>query len=232
MTASFGDYQIIEQLQCKALGTVYLAEHAFLKKPYLLHMIPKDLVQEEGFAARFQEEIGKAAKLEHANILKTSNATELKDSYFIASEVPLDDHGQITDLSLYMKQNKGALHEQEVHRIACQLASAIDYAWEKEGIVHTAINLSSILLKKSGRDVEVLLTDFGLIKIFGPDEIYGKSFKVFLSQSAFLSPEQKEGKPADHKSDVYAFGALIYFLLMGKAPQGIFEMPSRQIPPS
>lgn len=262
MTEYLGDYEIVEQIGIKALGTVYLAEHAFLKKPYLLNVLPDELAREEVFIQRFQEEIAQVAKLDHPHILKTQNATMSNGRYFIASECLLDDQGEIIDLSVYLKRLNHRLNEEEVRTIACQIASALDYAHSKEGVAHTSIKPSSILVRKKEETLEVFLTDFGLVRIIGAGAVLGRSFHAlcselgekagffsdtegkakysgvqpdaslqqsFLEQFAFLAPEQKEGKQGDHRSDVYAFGVLVYYLLMNKIPQGMFDLPSQRL---
>ncbi len=263
MTEFLGDYEIVEQLGIKALGTVYLAEHAFLKKSYLLNVLPEELAQEEVFIRRFQEEIARIAKLDHPHILKTQNATMSNGCYFTASECLLDDQGEIIDLSLFIKRLNRRLNEEEVRTIACQIASALDYAYNKEGIVHTNIKPSSILVRRKEEGIEVFLTDFGLARIIGAGAILSRSFHAlcnelgekagffaddkgntkysgvqpdaklhqsFLEQFAFLAPEQKEGMLGDHKSDVYAFGVLLYYLLMDKVPEGMFDLPGQRFP--
>ncbi len=263
MTEFLGDYQIVEQLGIKALGTVYLAEHAFLKKPYLLNVLPEELAKEESFIKRFQEEISRVAKLDHPHILKTQNAAQADGRYFVASECILDDKGEIVDLTSYLKKLGRLPTEEEVYAIAVQLASAIDYAHNEGGVAHTNIKPSSILVRGKGKTLEVFLTDFGLLRVVGAGAVLSRSFHAvclqlgdksgfistgkgkgkysgqqpdaslhasFIEQFAFLSPEQREGEPGDSKSDVYAFGTLLYFLLMGKMPQGMFELPSQRLP--
>jgi formylglycine-generating enzyme required for sulfatase activity len=260
---SLGDYAIVERIGVKALGTVYLVEHAFLKKPFLLHVLPEELAQQEIFIQRFHDEISRVAKLDHPHILKTQNATMSNGQYFIASECLLDDEGEIVDLALYLQKLGRCLNEEEVFSIAQQIASALDYAHNQEGITHTNIKPSSIIVRKGEKNLEVFLTDFALARIIGAGAILSRSFHAlctelgekagfyadtegktkysgvqpdkhlhqsFLEQFAFLAPEQKAGKEGDRKSDIYAFGILLYYLLMNKVPEGIFDMPNQHLP--
>jgi serine/threonine protein kinase len=227
LTQSFGDYQIIEPLYSKAFGMVYLAEHVFLKKPYLLHTINIPEGRQEEFVIGIQEEINKVAKLNHPHILRTVNVMEHEGVLVIPSECLLDDHGEILDLATYIQNLGHPLSEEEVYQIALQIGSAIDYAWRENTIAHTGISLSSILLKKRGTDIQVMLGDFGLWHVVGITELVGQNYQTCLEHFSFLSPEQREGGIADHKSDIYAFGTLLYKLLTGRLPSGIFPMPGQ-----
>ncbi len=263
MTRYLGDYQIVEELGDKAFGTVYLAEHAFLKRPFLINVLPEELANDEKFVERFQEEIARVAKLNHPNILKTQNAAQAEGCYFVATECVLDEEGEMVNLATYVKRLGRPLSEEEVYAIAYQIASAIDYAHNELGIVQNGIKLSSIMVARVEGKVQVYLTDFGLLRMVGAGAVLSRTFQAvchklggkagfiqdgsgkehysgeqpengmhqaFLEQFSFLSPEQKEGKIAEMASDIYAFGVLLYYLLMNKMPQGMFDLPSGRFP--
>jgi len=263
MIKCLGDYEIIEELGEKTFGTVYLAEHTFLKRPFFLHVLPEELACDQKFIERFQEEVVKVAKLNHSHILKTQYAAQSEGSYFVATECILDEEGEMLDLATYIQRLGRLLTEEEVSVIASQLASAIDYAHMQAGVVHQGIKPSSVIMSKLEDKIHVYLTDFGLLRMVGAGAVLSRTFhaicrklgakagflrddagkeyysgeqpdhkvhRAFLEHFAFLSPEQKEGKEDSEMSDVYSFGVLLYYLLMNKMPQGMFELPSSKFP--
>ncbi|MCH9613642.1 MAG: Serine/threonine-protein kinase Pkn1 [Chlamydiia bacterium] len=255
----FGDYTITRKLGDGTLGSVYLAEHRFIKKQFVLKILPEDLAKDAGFVERFEKEVGALAALDHPNIVKVHNVSFADGKYYLVCDYVGSGSGESVNLSAFSKKT---LSENQVYSILEQVASALDYAHQKKVggflLAHRSLKLNNILI---GRD-RVYLTDFGLARLIGEGEILTKmyanlaqSLKIdvpnagyflghydqkqlsqlhssFMQGYAFLAPEQKVFR--DHaigtQVDTYAFGILAYFLLMRTFPDGCFSMPSEGRP--
>lgn len=274
-TRILGDYNLIKQIGQGALGAAFLAEHRFMKKQYILKILPEELSSDRGFIQRFEEEIGWLATLDHPNIVKIHNISYAQAQYFLVMDCVVDDFGETTSLAQYMLSRTSHLEEETLLHILNQIADALDYAHNKKtngkGIVHRNLKLNNILIAKGKGDVDVVISDFGLSKVIGTSAVLTRTYKMvsealglasslysssksgserypnpsiepqkltplhasFLQNMAFLAPEQRRIDhyyPVDIKADVYAFGVLAYYLLMGEFPEGYFEMPSARHP--
>jgi formylglycine-generating enzyme required for sulfatase activity len=269
-TRLLGDYKIIKQIGQGPLGFVFLAEHRFMKNPYVLKMLPEELSTDRTFIQRFEEEIAVLVGINHPNIVKIHNISFDQGQYFLVTDCIVDELGETTNLAQYMLAKEQRLDEEELLRLLRQIAHALDYAHEKKvgnkGIAHRGIKLNNILVGKSKSGVDFYLSDFGLSRIVGSGSILTRTYKTvaetlglghivstpitgqerypnpqidpqkltllhasFLQNYFFLAPEQKRldmHHSVDFKADVYAFGVLAYYLLMGDFPEGLFEMPS------
>ena len=268
-TRLFGDYSLVKQIGQGPLGLVYLAEHRYMKNPYVLKMLPEELTNDRSFIQRFEEGIALLVALDHPNIVKIHNISFAQGQYFLVTDCVVDDLGETTNLAQYMLSRHERLSEEELLRLLRQIADALDYAHSKgggKGIAHRGIKLNNILVGKGKAGTEFYLSDFGLSRIVGTGTVLTRTYKMvaeslgigqaagsplsgpekylvpspdyqklsplhasFLQNYLFLAPEQKRldlAKLVDVKADVYAFGVLAYYLLMGEFPEGLFEMPS------
>lgn len=270
-TRILGDYNLIKQIGQGALGTAFLAEHRFMKKQYILKILPEELSSDRGFIQRFEEEIGWLSTLEHPHIVKIHNISYAQAQYFLVADCVVDDFGETTSLAQYMLSRTSHLEEETLFHILSQVADALDYAHSKKangkGLVHRNLKLNNILVAKGKGDIDVVISDFGLSKVIGTSAVLTRTYKMvaealgmssslygntksgierypspsiepqklsplhtsFLQNMAFLAPEQRRidhHYPVDIKADVFAFGVLAYYLLMGEFPEGFFEMPS------
>lgn len=269
-----GDYLLLKQLGRGSMGDTFLAEHRFLKRLFILKILPPELCCDAEFIKRFEKEVQSLGKLNHPHIARIHNASMSEGVYFLLSEPILDTDGDCIDLGQYFLKKHSKLAEEDVLRIARQIASALDFAHETvigaEPVSHGAIKLSNIVLRESGEGPQVYLTDFGLSRIVGSLAVLSRTYhstalalaanigfiteeggqdrytvgrldllksaelhRSFYQNFLFLAPEQK-GVNASRlhsiKSDVYAFGVLLYYLLTGEFPEGYFELPSRKVP--
>ncbi len=269
-----GDYRLIQELGSGSLGETFLAEHRFLKRLFILKVLPPELSSDVEFIKRFEKEILALSKLEHPHIAKIHNASSIDGVYFLASEPILDEHQQPTNLAQYFVKKHYKLPEEDILRIARQIASALDFAHESilgsEAVAHGSIKLNNIAVKENKEGIQVYLTDFGLSRIIGPLAILSRTYhnvatallsnvgfalqktgqekytmgpwdiskatelhRSFWQNFVFLAPEQKVAgylKANPIKSDIYAFGVLLYYLLTGEFPEGYFELPSKKVP--
>ena len=272
-TRTLGDYNLIKQIGQGSLGIVYLAEHRFMKKQYVLKVLPEELSSDRNFIQRFEEEVGLLTALEHPNIVKIHNISFSQGQYFLVIDCVVDELGETKNLAQFLLAKGKRLDEESVFRLLKQIAEALDYSHSKKGggkgIVHRNLKLNNILIGKGKNGLDYMVSDFGLSRIVGNSAVLTRTYKImaenmglggiifspkasqdrypnppienqkliplhasFLQNFAFLAPEQRRldhPHPVDAKADIYAFGVLAYFLLMGEFPEGYFELPSARL---
>jgi len=253
METILGDYQLQGKIGEGSLGEVYLAEHRFIKKPFALKLIPKQLTSDPGFLQRFEKDLSAISTLEHPNIAKVYNISTADDHNFIVSDYICNDAGQTVTLESYLQEQK-QLSEEEIVQILSQVASALDYAHQRQignqSFVHRGLKLNNILIGKRDPGIHIYLTDFGLARVVGEGRMLSHLFShmglamqkdqrgeivdpltdPILQSYNFLAPEQKvTGKNTfvSSKADIYSFGVLAYVLLMHAYPEGYFPLPSK-----
>ena len=99
-----GDYKLLKQIGQGSLGTVFLAEHRFMKKQYALKILPEELAQDKTFVQRFEEEVTRVAALDHPNIVKVHNISYVEGCYFLVMDCVVDPLGETTNLSQFMAE--------------------------------------------------------------------------------------------------------------------------------
>ncbi len=184
-----GDYRLVRQLGAGTLGSVWLAEHRFIKKNYVLKILPEELCQDPGFIQRFEEEIANLSNLDHPHIVKVHNVSFADGVYFLVTDCIVDAIKEMTNLAQYMSGTKGRLREEELLSVLRQIADALDYAHTTGGVVHRALKLSNILIGQGSLGLNVFISDFGLAKIISSGKIMLRTFNV-LAESLALLPEE------------------------------------------
>ncbi len=246
---TISDYIIQKPLGHGAFGEVYLAEHRFIKRPFVLKVLPEELCADLGFIRRFEAKVAEIAALDHPHIAKIHNVSSHDGRYFLVMDPIVDSLGETMNLDRYLALKGKSLDEEEGETLLRQVASALDYAHEM-GVVHGSLKLTNVLVTSAEEGVNLLLSDFGLNRLIGEGvsflrlcEMAAKALipkpaqsersvqigRNFVRSFSFLAPEQKklDDEPLDAKVDAYAFGVLTYFVLMGKIPEGCFDLPSR-----
>lgn len=180
---SLGDYTLIKQIGQGSLGTVYLAEHQFMKQQYVLKVLPEELATDRTFIQRFEEDVGVLSGLEHPNIVKIHNISFSQGQYFLVTDCVVDNLSETTNLAQYMLAREKRLEEGQLFQILMQLADALDYAHSKKingrAVVHRGIKLNNILVgKKEKGALEVFLSDFGLSRIIGSGAVLTRTYRV------------------------------------------------------
>jgi formylglycine-generating enzyme required for sulfatase activity len=223
---SIGDYAIVKEIGRGSLGSVYLAEHRFLKKPFALKVLPEELASDSGFVKRFEEEVEALVALEHPHIVKTHTVSHADGVFFLVTDCVTDAVGETTNLARYLGARPARLPEEDLVKMVHQVASALDYAHSKtrggEPMAHCCVKLNNVLMGVRG----VLLSDFGLSRVIGPAAVLSRTYRVaaeqlgvspageaycsasseqsqlaklhlsFLQNYAFLAPEQKIAQAA------------------------------------
>jgi Tol biopolymer transport system component len=216
--AKLGSYEVLAQIGAGGMGEVYQARDTKLGRDVAIKVLPEAFAHDPERLFRFQREAKMLASLNHPNIA-TIHGLEHSDGvqYLVMELVPGDT------LQQRVKRD-GAVPVEEALAIAKQIAEALEAAHEK-GIIHRDLKPANVKVTPEGK-VKVL--DFGLAKAFAGDatnEDIGNSPTlsmaatmqgVILGTAAYMSPEQAKGKPVDKRTDIWAFGAVLYELLTGK----------------
>jgi serine/threonine protein kinase len=205
-----GKYQIQKIIAHGGMGTVYLAQHQMLKRPTAIKVIRMDN-QTDDAAKRFEREVKLASQLTHPNTI------EIFDYGLTDSQKAYCAMEYLVGLNLkeVVERNHGALPVGRVVHILKQVCASLLEA-HTLGLVHRDIKPQNImLLNKIGLHDFVKVLDFGLAKPFAsganPDET-----KAITGTPVYLSPERlKKPGLADPEADIYAVGALSYYLLSG-----------------
>lgn len=194
-----GDYEIVKKIGQGSLGSVYLAEHRFMKRPFALKMLPEELSADRNFIQRFEEEVGVLAALDHQHIVKIHNISFAQGQYFIVTDCIVDEYAETTNLGQYLTSRGKKLTEEEIYNILHQIADALDYAHVKKigskGIVHRGLKLNNVLVGKDKNGLEVYLSDYGLTRIVGAGAVLTRTYKsVAESLGIAAQVAQKSGQ--------------------------------------
>jgi eukaryotic-like serine/threonine-protein kinase len=217
-----GPYEIVALLGAGGMGEVYRARDTKLDREVAIKVLPELFVSDPERVARFQREAKTLASLNHPHI---GGIYGLEDTAGVhALVLELVDGPTLAD-----RIAQGPIPLDETLAIAKQIAAALEAAHE-QGIIHRDLKPANIKLRPDGA-VKVL--DFGLAKAMEPMSSASASatasptittpammtgIGTILGTAAYMSPEQAKGRPADKRSDVWAFGCVVYEMLTGRRP--------------
>ncbi len=213
-----GPYEIVAPLGAGGMGEVYRAKDTRLDRTVAIKILPSHLAGNPELQQRFEREARAVSSLSHSNICALYDVgVEGAISYLVMEYI----EGE----SLADRLSKGPLPLDQVLRYAIQTADALDRA-HRQGIVHRDLKPGNIMLTKSGAK----LLDFGLAKF--QDNNSGSVFSgasnvltervsltgegAILGTFQYMAPEQLEGQEADARTDIFAFGAVVYEMATGK----------------
>ena len=185
---TLGDYAIVKQIGHGTLGAVYLAEHRFVKKQYVLKVLPEELASDRNFVQRFEKDVGTLATLDHPHIVKVHNVSFADGYYFLVTDCIVDCFGETTNLAQYLGSSKQHFNENEILKILFQIADALSYAHQKQvngaSLAHRGIKLNNVLIGKGQKGLHVVLSDFGLAQIVGEGLILTRMYKALAETLA------------------------------------------------
>jgi serine/threonine-protein kinase len=217
--SKLGVYTVLDLLGSGGMGKVYRARDARLGREVAIKGLPEEFSRDPARLARFEREARMLAALNHPGIAAIYGLEEAEGTQFIVMELVPGD-------TLSEKISHGALPLVDVLRIARQIAEALEAAHER-GIIHRDLKPANVKVTPEGR-VKVL--DLGLAKAFDTKEtssdsdaslsptlvLEGTQPGVILGTAEFMSPEQARGKTVDKRTDIWAFGCVVYELLSGR----------------
>jgi serine/threonine-protein kinase len=210
-----GAYEIIEQIGSGGMGEVWRARDTTLKRDVAVKALPESFSADADRLARFRREAEILASLNHANIATIHGLEQTDGQTVIVMEL-------VEGPTLAERIAAGPIAPDEAMRIALQVAAALEAAHSRQ-IVHRDLKPANIKLKDDGT-VKVL--DFGISKPIDPSTISGGSpvvttpavtqTGVILGTAAYMSPEQARGLFVDQRTDIWAFGCLLFEMLTGQ----------------
>jgi eukaryotic-like serine/threonine-protein kinase len=208
-------YEVLGPLGAGGMGEVYRARDSVLKREVAIKVLPSFLSQDSDRLRRFQQEAQATAALNHPNILAIYHFGSFEDAPYLVSEL-------LEGGTLGQQLAHGALSGRKTIDCAVQIARGLAAAHDK-GIVHRDLKPDNIFVLKDGR---VKILDFGLAKLTQTEAPIADGPTVTLEEKTnpgmvlgtvgYMSPEQVRGKTADHRADIFAFGAILYEMLCGK----------------
>ncbi len=206
--AILGDFEVKRLIGLGGMGQVYLATQISLNRPVALKVLHPRYTSKPAYLSRFEAEATAVAKLNHPNIVHVYTLGEIENVRFIAME-----YVEGTNLREYINR-KGALDLPLALSIMRQAGQAIGAAGEV-GLVHRDIKPENLLLTKKGR---AKVADFGLCRDIGSDRLHITQPGITMGTPLYMSPEQAQGQPLDHRSDLYSLGVTFYHMLTGEPP--------------
>ena len=205
-------YKLLNELGKGGMSSVYLAEHTGMHLPVAIKVLPVKRVGEKSFLDRFKREAKASFKLRHSHIAGATAFEHTGDLWYIVL-----DYIEGEDLHQKVKKS-GPLPVRDAVEYIRQAACGLQYAHE-EGFVHRDIKPANLMLDTKGT---VKILDLGLALGADDDEDGGltqQHGEKVLGTADYLAPEQsKDSHSADPRSDIYALGCTLYYLIVGKAP--------------
>ena len=207
-------YKIIEKLGRVGMGEVYLAEDSRLNRKVALKILPQHLSDKAELRERFEREARAVSSLNHPHICTLYDIGEQDGIHYLVME-------HLVGETLEARLAKGPLPLEQTLEYAIQIADALDKA-HRQGVVHRDLKPGNIMLVKSGAK----LLDFGLAKLQAtetpthlsalPTEQANLTAEgTILGTLQYMAPEQLEAKEADSRTDIFAFGAVVYEMATG-----------------
>jgi eukaryotic-like serine/threonine-protein kinase len=212
-----GSYEVVAQIGAGGMGEVYKAHDTKLGRDVAVKVLPEAFAHDTERLSRFQREAKMLASLNHPNIATIHGLEHFNGTHYLVMELVTGE-----TLADHIKR-EGAFAIEEALKIAVQIAEALEAAHEK-GIIHRDLKPANVKLTPEGK-VKVL--DFGLAKAFAGDVADSNPSQsptlsavatmqgVLLGTAAYMSPEQARGKNVDKRTDIWAFGCVLYELLCG-----------------
>jgi eukaryotic-like serine/threonine-protein kinase len=207
--ADFGPrYHVQSLLGSGGMGKVYKARDRELDRTVAIKVLRPDLMTDPMAMQRFKHELLLASSISHPNILRIHDLGEYNGVKFIS--MAYVDGGDLTQLM----RKEGRLSLERVLNIMRQLAAALAAA-HGVNVVHRDLKPQNMLL---GSGDHIYVTDFGIAKTLESDRTSVTRTGAVLGTPLYMSPEQVEGKPVDHRSDLYTYGLIFYEMLTGVLP--------------
>ncbi len=214
-TLSF--YDILGPLGAGGMGEVYLARDTRLEREVAIKVLPEHFADDDDRLRRFEQEAKSLASLNHPNVAQVYGIDQIESVCFIAMEL-------VDGEDLSERVARGKLPVDEAVDIARQIAEGLEVAHEA-GIIHRDLKPANIRITPEG---VVKILDFGLAKPTGPSTLLSGSASaepdsvlvteegLILGTPTYMSPEQARGKPVDRRTDIWAFGCLLFECLVGE----------------
>jgi len=214
-----GPYEIVAPLGAGGMGEVYRARDTRLERTVAIKVLSSQLSASAEVRQRFEREAKTISQLSHPHICALHDVGREGETDYLVMEY-------LEGETLAERLLKGPLPLEQTLRFGAEIADALDKA-HRQGIVHRDLKPGNVMITKSG----VKLLDFGLAKAMAPAS-YQSSLTALPTQQGltqegtilgtfqYMAPEQLEGKEADARTDIFAFGCVLYEMATGKKAFG------------
>ncbi len=189
------------------MGVVYQAMHPGLGVPVAVKVLADRFTEDPNFRERFQREASTVAALNHPGIVRVYDFDAEERSLFIVMEL-VEGHSL-----RYWLNHSGRFTTEVSLDLIQQLLSAVGAAHAR-GVVHRDLKPDNVLVSREGK---TKILDFGISKVVGEDRGLTAT-GAMVGTPSYMSPEQVKGEAVDHRTDIYALGAILYELLHGEPP--------------
>jgi serine/threonine protein kinase len=218
----FPNYEVTEMIGRGGMGVVYKGRQVSLDRVVAIKLLPLEVSIDRDFGDRFVREAQTMAKMNHPNIVLVFDFGKTTEGhlYFVMEFVE--------GTTLHHLIKTAALNPTQSLEIIVRVCEALQYA-HTEGVIHRDIKPANILVDTKGR---VKVTDFGLARMDNSKtpEQWGQTMTgMILGTPDYMAPEQKKGIRVDHRADIYSLGVMLYEMLCGEIPAGIFDPPSQRV---
>ena len=213
-----GPYEIVAPLGAGGMGEVYKAKDTRLERTVAVKVLPSHMSASAEVRQRFEREAKTISQLSHSHICALYDVGREGEAEYLVMEY-------LEGETLTDRLARGALPTEQLLRYGVEIADALDKA-HRQGIVHRDLKPGNVMITKSG----VKLLDFGLAKAMAPAKAPSMLTSLptmagaqnlteagtILGTFQYMAPEQLEGKEADGRSDIFAFGAVLYEMATGR----------------
>ena len=210
-----GPYEILSPLGAGGMGEVYKAKDTRLERTVAVKVLPQHLSSSLEVRQRFEREAKTISQLSHPHICALYDVGSEGENEYLVMEL-------LEGQTLSERLAKGPLPLEQTLRFAVEMADALDKA-HRQGIVHRDLKPANVMLTRSG----VKLLDFGLAKAMTPaaqqSSLTALPTQQGLTQEGtilgtfqYMAPEQLEGREADGRTDIFAFGSVLYEMVTGQ----------------
>ena len=202
-------YQLRNQIARGGMTDVFLGQDTLLSRPVAIKRLFPEFATDPSFVERFRREATAAANLNHPNIVAVYDWGSAEGTYYIVMEYI--EGNSLAELL----RSGGPLAPERAAGIAMDMAEALGFA-HSNGVIHRDVKPGNVLLSPDG---QVKVTDFGIaIVAFGGAESNLTQTGAVMGTATYFSPEQAQGRPLDHRSDLYSLGIVLYEMLCGRPP--------------
>ncbi len=210
-----GPYEILSPIGAGGMGEVYKARDTRLERTVAVKVLPSDTASSPEARQRFEREAKTISQLSHPHICALYDVGREGETEYLVMEL-------LEGETLADRLVRGPLPVDQTLRYGTEIADALDKA-HRQGIVHRDLKPGNVMITKSG----VKLLDFGLAKAMAPAAKPGSVTSLptqqgltqegtILGTFQYMAPEQLEGKEADGRTDIFAFGAVLYEMATGR----------------
>ena len=234
-----GPYEIGDQLGAGGMGEVYRATDTRLQRTVAIKVLPEHLASDPQRRERFEREAKAVSSLNHPHICTLHDIGEQDGTHYLVMEL-------VEGETLQQRLEKKRLPLDQALEYAVQIADALDKA-HRQGVVHRDLKPGNVMITKSGTK----LLDFGLAKLKGDAGAVSPLSQMptqdpsapltaegtIIGTLQYMAPEQLEGKEADARTDIFAFGAVVYEMVTGKkafegaSPASLIGAILKDVPP-